>query len=606
MQLRDYQTKAIDSLRYSFNTKKKKAPLLVMPTGAGKTVVFASISKALATQDKNVLILVHRKELIDQASNKLKNIEVDHGIIAANYKPKENNIQIASVQTLVRRLQAVSFTPNFIIIDEAHHAAAGSWDKILKHFANAFKIGCTATPIRLDGRGLGDYFDDLIKSDSIEKLIKNEYLAPYRVFAPPLKLNLDKVKVLGGDFQKKDLEDKIEKSDIIGDAVTQYKKHADGLPAIAFCISIKHATSVCEQFKNAGYKSAVVHGEMKLKEREKVIKGLADGSVQVLTSVDVISEGTDCPDASCAILLRPTKSEGLYLQQVGRILRPQKGKTAIILDHVNATRTHGFVDDKRDWNLHSEKKKKKKGEQVPHVETCKKCFATYKPQPTCPVCGYQAQNRERFIKQEEGELEEIRRKEQQETEKKQQRLLIAAAKTREELEMVGKILGYKKGWAYRVYESRKDKTVPRYKASKFNKGKKTASDLPMYQKENIAKIFALKENYPLLRIIEQYNNGTLDYEKIPHLSKYVEVQNALFAEYDAKLSENQIRAKIASFIFKNVGQINQANKYKNKNTLKNRFLQMFVYEWDRAFIINYASAVKQRNILIDPSSISLE
>ena len=182
MQLRDYQTKAIDSLRYSFNTKKKKAPLLVMPTGAGKTVVFASISKALATQDKNVLILVHRKELIDQASNKLKNIEVDHGIIAANYKPKENNIQIASVQTLVRRLQAVSFTPNFIIIDEAHHAAAGSWDKILKHFANAFKIGCTATPIRLDGRGLGDYFDDLIKSDSIDYIFSHSVLEHIRLF----------------------------------------------------------------------------------------------------------------------------------------------------------------------------------------------------------------------------------------------------------------------------------------------------------------------------------------------------------------------------------------------------------------------------------------
>ena len=358
MQLREYQAEAIDNLRSSLQDGSR-SPLLVMPTGAGKTVVFAEISKRLRKNKHNVLILVHRKELIDQASKKLKAIKVTHGIIAANYQPKNSSIQIASVQTLVRRLNTNKFKPHYIIIDEAHHAAAGSWDKILTNFSDAYRIGCTATPIRLDGRGLKDYFDDLIPSYSISKLIELKYLAPYKVYAPPLKLNLNKVKVLGGDFQKKDLEEKMQKADIVGDAVQQYKKHADGLPAIAFCISVKHAERVCKRFNDAGYKSAIVHGDMPLKQREEVIGGLGNGKIQVLTSVDVISEGTDCPNVSVAILLRATKSEGLYLQQVGRILRPQKGKTAIILDHVNATRTHGFVDDKRDWNLHSEKKKKK-------------------------------------------------------------------------------------------------------------------------------------------------------------------------------------------------------------------------------------------------------
>ena len=592
MQLRSYQIKAIENLRYSFNTKGKKSPLLVMPTGAGKTVVFAAISKAISQNEKNVLILVHRRELIDQASKKLKAIGVKHGIIAAKYKPKKNNIQIASVQTLVRRLDNNHFFPDYIIIDEAHHAAAGSWRKIIEHFKDAYKIGCTATPIRLDGRGLADYFDDLVKGPGVAQLIKDNYLAPYKVFAPPLKLDLDRVKTLGGDYQKKELEKKIDTVDIIGDAVQQYKKHADGLPAIAFCISIKHATDVCNKFKDAGYKAAIVHGEMKVDDRDEAIKGLGNGKIQILTSVDVISEGTDVPDVSAAILLRPTKSEGLYLQQVGRVLRPKPDKTAIILDHVNSTRTHGFVDDKREWSLHLQKKKKKKGEVAPHVETCKKCFATYKPQPTCPVCGYQAENRERFIKQEEGELEELKRKEQEETEKQQQKLLIATAKTLEELEMVAKILGYKKGWAYRVYESRKSKTIPRNQLVQWNnKGKKrsqVASNLSLSQKENIAKVFCLRGTQGAFKMIETF-------QKSPYQDN----------SFTAHLTDNQKRNYVAEQIWSQTGKINDANKSISKKLLKNIFMQMFAYPWDRNFIINYVKAVRERKIEIDPDSIYL-
>ncbi len=582
MQLRSYQIKAIDSLRYSFNTKGKKSPLLVMPTGAGKTVVFAAISKAISQNEKNVLILVHRRELIDQASKKLKAIGVNHGVIAAKYKESTNNIQIASVQTLVRRLVTNTFNPNYIIIDEAHHAAAGSWTKIIDHFKDAYKIGCTATPIRLDGRGLADYFDDLVKGPGVAKLIDQKYLAPYKVFAPPLKVNLDKVKTLGGDYQKKELEKQIDSADIIGDAVQQYKKHADGLPAIAFCISIKHATDVCNKFKDAGYKAAIVHGEMKVDDRDKAIKGLGNGKIQILTSVDVISEGTDVPDVSAAILLRPTKSEGLYLQQVGRVLRPKPDKTAIILDHVNSTRTHGFVDDKREWSLNAQKKKKKKGEVAPNVETCKKCFATYKPTPVCPVCGYEAENRERFIKQEEGELEELKRKEQAETEKQQQKQLIATAKTLEELEMVAKILGYKKGWAYRVFQSRKNK-VPRRlaknlnKSAKFAKGKKIASDIDLNKKESIAKLACL-------------NNGL--YEYIKNINGKTEHEiDMITASDDPEIAWH-------------FTEINGSKKWFLKDLYGKYYYRMLKHRWDRLFIINYVNTVRNNRMFIDPSEFT--
>lgn len=427
MQLRDYQTKAISDLRSSFK-QGNKSPLLVMPTGSGKTVVFAEISKALESNKKNVLILVHRKELIDQASNKLNIVDVDHGIIASGYKGKTNNIQVASVQTLVRRLETIDYKPDYIIVDEAHHAAAGTWQKIIKHYKDTYKIGCTATPERLDGKGLADFFDDMILGRDTSTLIEQGYLAPYKVYAPPFKVDLDKITTKRGDYAKGELVEEMSKTSIIGDAVEQYRKHADGLPAIAFCVSIKHAEDVKNKFLEAGYKAAIVHGEMKTTERDEAIKGLANGSVQVLTSVDVISEGTDVPVVAAAILLRPTQSLALYLQQVGRILRPQANKTAIILDHVNSTRTHGFVDDERQWDLNPITKTTRKGVKAVGVETCKQCFATYKPQPVCPVCGYKAETKERLLLTEEGELELLNKEKEPQTLKNNYKDSIYASK----------------------------------------------------------------------------------------------------------------------------------------------------------------------------------
>jgi superfamily II DNA or RNA helicase len=415
MQLRSYQTKAIEDLRHSFRKEGKKAPVLVMPTASGKTVVFASISKALSNRSKNVLILVHRKELIDQASDKLTLIGVDHGIIASGYDSKENNIQVASVQTLVRRMHLLNYKPDYIIIDEAHHAAAGTWQKIINFYNKSFKIGCTATPERHDGKGLGEYFDDLVLGPDAKKLIADGFLSDYKVYAPPFKIDLQKITTKRGDYAKGELVDAMEKADIIGDAVTHYKKYADGLPAIAFCISIKHAINVRDKFIEAGYKSAVVHGDMKTTERDEAIKGLKNGSVQVLTSVDVISEGTDVPVVTAAILLRPTQSLSLYLQQVGRVLRPYPGKTAIILDHASLTHTFGFVDDKREWDLNPVKKNSRKGQQAQNVQTCKKCFATFKPASVCPVCGYHIPKEERKVIQVEGDLELLNREKEPQT-----------------------------------------------------------------------------------------------------------------------------------------------------------------------------------------------
>ena len=423
-----------------------------MPTGSGKTVVFSEICRLACEKSRKVLILVHRRELVTQASEKLTKAGVKHGIIAAGFDPSDRPVQVASVQTLIRRLNSADFTPDLIIIDEAHHAVAGSWDKIIAHFTDAKIIGVTATPSRLDGRGLGSHFSTLVSGPSVEQLTKLGFLSQHRVFAPPVIADLSNVKTRAGDYAKDDLSNAMDRPTITGDAISHYRRLADGLPAIAFCCSIAHATSVCASFNAAGYRAKLVTGNMPMEERDEAISGLADGRTQILCSVDVVSEGTDVPAVSAAILLRPTQSEALYLQQVGRILRPQPGKIAIVLDHVGSTLKHGFVDDLRKWSLDS-KPRRKNFEGVPSVRQCPMCFAAFRPQPVCPMCGHEFPvKQKRQLTEREGELREMRR--QDAIERREKRQEIGRARTLPELLALAKKKGYKPGWAYKIFYGR--------------------------------------------------------------------------------------------------------------------------------------------------------
>ena len=424
-----------------------------MPTGAGKTVVFTEIARLASEKSKTVYILVHRRELVRQASDKLSNAGVEHGIIAAGFKPSRHWVQVASVQTLVRRLLTVARDPDLLIIDEAHHAVAGSYDKIIRRFSDAKIVGVTATPQRLDGRGLGTHFSKLVQGPTVEQLVKENHLSTHKVFAPPVLVDLSAVKTRAGDFANDQLSDAMDRPSIVGDAVSHYRRLADGLPAIAFCCSIKHATSVCESFAAAGYRAKLVTGEMAMEERDEAILGLADGRTQVLCSIDVVSEGTDLPAVSCAILLRPTMSEALYLQQVGRILRPQPGKIAIVLDHVGSTVRHGFVDDIREWSLDAKAKRKSADEPAPSVRQCPQCFAAFKPQPTCPCCGHEFPVKpKRQLTQREGELKEMRR--QDAIDRREKRQEQGRARTLPELLALAEKKGYKPGWAYKIFYGR--------------------------------------------------------------------------------------------------------------------------------------------------------
>ena len=460
MEQRIYQKEAIQNCRNAFGIKKKSV-LLVMPTGAGKTVVFSQIAKNAVEKNNNVLILVHRRELVTQASKKLAAINVDHGIIAAKFKPTDAPIQIASVQTLVRRLDTTKFVPSLIIIDEAHHAVAGSWEKILNHYPKAIRLGVTATPCRLDGRGLKEFFDDLILGPTIPELVEQGYLSPHRVFAAPKPVSLDGLKTRAGDFAKDELSERMKEYVIKGDTIEHWRKHANGVPSVAFCCDILHAEAVVERFNDSGIRAGIITGEMKNDDRDQVINDLSSGRIQVLVSVDVVSEGFDLPIIGCAILLRPTKSEGLYMQQVGRILRPQKNKVAIVLDHVNSTRDHGFVDDVRNWSLNAKRKSKRENQQAPSVTVCEKCFATYRPQRICPCCGFEKEIARRKIRFEEAELIELKREEVRlnAEEKTQRNTEYKNAKTLQDFLAIAERRGYKKGWAYFALKNKGMKTM---------------------------------------------------------------------------------------------------------------------------------------------------
>lgn len=421
--LRDYQSEGVEKIRDAYR-KGFKAPLYQCPTGGGKTLIFSYIAENAASKGKSAFILVHRKELLKQASEKLSQLDVPHGLIAPGHTMTGDPVQIASVYTLARRLDQVR-EPDLIIVDEAHHSGAGTWELILKRWPNVSILGVTATPIRMDGKGLGvkcgGFYDTLIEGPSVRWLIDNRFLSEIIYYAPDLGVDLSGIHTVMGDFDKKEVNHRLDKPVITGCAIDHYKRICPGVPAIAFCASVKHAEHVAEQFNQAGISAASIDGTLDDKIRTQRILDLAEGRINALASCDIISEGTDIPVVGAAILLRPTKSTGLHLQQVGRALRVYPGKqNAIILDHVGNCRRHGLPDDVRSWSLNGYKQKKKgAAEQELRIKICSVCFAAYRNGiKACPQCGHIQTCEEREIKQVGGTLKIIKGGNQVKKEKK--------------------------------------------------------------------------------------------------------------------------------------------------------------------------------------------
>jgi superfamily II DNA or RNA helicase len=475
MDLRRYQEDGVADIRRSLS-HGNKAPLYVLPTGGGKTLMFSHIAKQAASKSNRVMILVHRREILGQTMSKLYGLGLSAGQVAAQSPmTQRSTVQVGMISTVVRRIGNIK-RPDLIIVDEAHHAVAGQWQRTLDYWREVPRIGVTATPTRLDGRGLRDVFDDLIVGPTIKELVSDGWLS-YPVLYRPAQEAALQLHVRRGDFDRKEQAQALSTRAIIGDVIAHYRETMDGLPAVAFCPTVEHAHLVAEQFNRAGYTAAPVWGNMPDKDRDAAIQGLASGSVQVVTSCDVISEGVDVPVMVGAILLRRTLSLSLYLQQVGRALRPAPGKDrAVILDHVGNRYLHGHVLQPRDWSLDSEKRDPRR-ESPPMTTECPQCYAVWPGRPhKCPSCGFDFASQRR--RQQAADFEVLRGKLEAEHPESDDALLDVAAKAmqsdsgkdrtkelwreayrlaqdvngRERIDELRRMMGYKPAWTDIVWK----------------------------------------------------------------------------------------------------------------------------------------------------------
>lgn len=436
-----------------------KSILIQSPTGSGKTLLTAHMLHTAASKNMGSWFIVHRRELIKQSTAAFALEELKHGIISAGFfEDRRLQVQLASVQTLARRINRLA-EPRLIVWDECHHIAATSWEGIFRRFPHAFHIGLTATPERLDGRGLSTYFKEMISGPSVQSLIEQGYLSPYKLYAP-MKVNIGGVHTRMGDYVRSELSSAVDKPSITGDAVEHYRRFCNDKKAVLFAVSVQHSKHVVEQFQAAGISAAHVDGETPQEERDEAIRNFKQGDTKVLSNVELFGEGFDVPSIEACILLRPTQSLGLYLQQVGRALRPAPGKTAaIILDHVGNCERFGLPDEERLWTLEGRDGRNRKGNSENlSVRVCPKCFAAQvQGRPSCKFCGYVFDIKPREISEKEGELGEV----DIELLRKKRAREQGTAESLEELTAIGVQRGYRfpRRWAHHIFQARQAKKL---------------------------------------------------------------------------------------------------------------------------------------------------
>jgi superfamily II DNA or RNA helicase len=422
MQLRPYQQRAVESLRELFHSGHSRL-LLVAPTGSGKTVIAAHLVRSavsLGNGAAGVLFLAHRKELIDQASSKLTISGIEHGIIMAGHPFTRNPVQVASIQTLARRvgprqtpeMEAFLLGVKLIIVDEAHHASAASYQEIISLFPEATVIGLTATPFRSNGQGLGSAFQAVTRVAGISELTQLGYLVNARYWAPSA-VDMTGVKTVRGDYSEADNMARVDKPKIIGDITATYQRVASGKRAICFAVNVDHSTRLAGAFNMAGIPAAHLDANTSKEERTRILADLVAGHLLVVCNCGILSEGYDNPAVEVCIQARPTASLSLYLQQIGRVLRPHPGKgEALILDHAGNLARHGFASDVYDVDLSEGlSAPSKRAPAGLALQTCAKCYAVLPKSATeCPCCWEKLEGKT-MIKpppEKKGSLEEVR------------------------------------------------------------------------------------------------------------------------------------------------------------------------------------------------------
>ena len=343
----------------------------------------AEIARRTTKNNKRVMFLIHRREVLDQAIKTFKNQNVNPDLLTAGM-----------VQTLTRRVDKLPI-PDVILVDEAHHALAKSYQRILKQFPKAIVLLFTATPHRTGRTQLDQIADDIIVGQSIHELTDKGFLAPFRYFQPPNDFDSKLLKRGStGDFTNESMQEAMS-TKIFGHIVKQYKRIADGKQAVVYTYSVDSAIKIANEFNSEGISAIEVDGTTSKEKRDLAVQKFRNQEIKILVNVNLFTEGVDLPNVDCVIMARPTASLALYLQFSMRCLNPRPGKTAIIIDHANNFKTFGYPDDDRDWKqaIKSGKQKSKSLLTDPglSIVTCDYCFAVVKASEVkdgkCPICG---------------------------------------------------------------------------------------------------------------------------------------------------------------------------------------------------------------------------
>lgn len=401
IELREYQQRAIRDVLSAFETGAR-SPLLVLPTGAGKTTVAAALMQREIAAEGAALFLAPRRELVQQAARRLRDAGIEAGTLLAGAEhlaAPDARAQVASIDTLLARsrhgrsVELPSFT--LVLIDEAHLAITERRTALLLQWPHARRLGLTATPIRKDGRALGALFDRLIEPVTVAELQATGYLAPARYWAPSAP-DLERVRITAGDYNGKDLEAAVNRADLVGDVVAHWLRLASDRSTVVFAASIPHSLALCEQFQRSGVAAEHVDANTPVAERDAILERFKRGSTKVLTNCLLASYGFDFPSLSAVVLARPTRSLMLYLQTVGRGLRAAQGKRdCVVLDHAGCVSLHGFAEDPRVWSLdgrglgaESKRTAVRRDPTDAKTLTCPECFAIFQRAIVCPECGY--------------------------------------------------------------------------------------------------------------------------------------------------------------------------------------------------------------------------
>jgi superfamily II DNA or RNA helicase len=459
--LRPYQSDVIQRFHGEIAAGKKRI-MLVAPTGSGKTVIASAIVNEAIAAGKRVLLFSHRREITKQTCEKLFALGIDAGVIQAGWPPRPGQaVQVASVQTLTARAIRTSAVElpraDIVIVDEAHHSPAETYRKVLAAYPEAIVLGLTATPCRKDGRGLGNIFDCIIECPQIAELIRLEYLVPTVIYAPATP-DLRGVRTQAGDYVESQLAERLNTAELVGDIVGHWLRLAEHRPTVVFATNVAHSIHIRDEFQRAGIAAEHIDGSTPVEERDAILKRLAQGEIEVVSNCAVLTEGWNCPEVSCLVLARPTKSLGLFRQMIGRGLRPSEGKRdCLILDHAGAVFQHGLPEDEILWTLQADKKaanpKHLARTSQPSSRLCKcpKCAALRTAGEGCRSCGWEPKRRGEAVEVIDGDLALVGRDRRVHAHE-----YSSAERDRWHSQLIwyADLKGYRPGWAARQFKDK--------------------------------------------------------------------------------------------------------------------------------------------------------